>query len=332
MTSRERILLAMRRQQPDRVPLNVFAGWNPPVRVRFEERYGSIEQFYDRFGIDMITAVMPRFPFGRGAFPEAETFDPFLEAEWVDPRSPEILRTPCDEILSLTVEEGLRQRGERALFVHAWGVFELSQFLFERKLGFPGIEKALLNMALDRDKAKKMYERLGQWTAACVETAIDAGADAIQLSDDWGQQNTMMFSPRDWWDLIFPATKPIVEAARARRVPVLLHSDGDVTAVLDGIVQLGVDALHPVQESAGMDPAAVKREYGDRLAIMGGLDTITALPRMSPDEIRREVRRVFEILKPGGGYIFAASHMFQEDSPIEVVEAAYDEALRLAPY
>jgi len=332
MTPKERVLTAFRREQPDRVPLNVFAGWNPPVRQRVEQEYGSVDAFCERFGIDIVTAVLPRFPFGRGSFPGAQSFDPFLEAPWTDPYSEEILTTPCDGDLFLTVEEALAQRRDRAVFAHVWGVFELSQFLFERQVGLPGLEQALLNMALDRDKAARMYQRLGEWSAACVENVIRAGVDVIELSDDWGQQNTLLFSPKDWWELIFPATKPIIEAAKRRGVPVLLHSDGDISAVLEGVVELGADAVHPLQESAGVDLAAFRRDYGDRLAVMGGLDTVTALPAMSPDEIRVEVQRVFEILKPGGGFVFSASHMFQEDSPLEVVEAAYDEALKLAPY
>jgi uroporphyrinogen decarboxylase len=332
MTSKERVLTALRGQQPDRVPLNVFAGWNPPVRQRVNQKYGSVEGFCERFQIDIVTAVLPRFPFGRGAFLGAESFDPFLDAPWIDPYSEEILTTPCDGDLFLTVEEALQQRGDRAVFAHVWGVFELSQFLFEREVGQPGIEQALLNMALERDKAQRIYERLGEWSAGCVENAIRAGVDVIELSDDWGQQNALMFSPDDWWELIMPAMKPIVDAAKQHGVPVLVHSDGDISSVLDGVVELGVDAVHPVQESSGMDALEFKRKYGDRLSVMGGLDTITALPRMSPEEIRAEVRRVFGILKPGGGYIFCASHMFQADSPLEVVEAAYDEALKLAPY
>ncbi len=147
-------------------------------------------------------------------------------------------------------------------------------------------------MALERDKAQRVYERLGQWTAGCVENAIQAGVDVIELSDDWGQQNALMFSPKDWWELIFPATKPIIEAAKRHGVPVLLHSDGDITSVLDGVVELGVDAVHPLQESSGMDATEFKRKYGDRLSVMGGLDTITALPRMSPEEIRAAPRRL----------------------------------------
>ena len=81
-----------------------------------------------------------------------------------------------------------------------------------------------------------------------------------------------------------------------------------------------------------MDVAAFCRERRGRLAMVGGLDATSALPRLGTDEVRTEVRRVFALAKPGGGFLFAPSHLVQEDTPLDVLEAAYDEAARLAPY
>jgi uroporphyrinogen decarboxylase len=177
-----------------------------------------------------------------------------------------------------------------------------------------------------------MFLKLAEWTADCVEQAIKAGVDVIELSDDWGQQKTMLFSPEMWWDMIYPATKIIVERAQRYHIPVLLHSDGDVTLVLDGIVKLGIAGLHPVQESSGMSPQQTREKLGPKVCIMGGLDTITALPVMTPAEIRVEVERVFSILKNSGGYICSGSHMIQDDTELDVVVAAYERAYELAEY
>ena len=174
--------------------------------------------------------------------------------------------------------------------------------------------------------------KLGAWSADCVENAIRAGVDVIELSDDWGQQNTMLFSPQMWWDMVYPATKLIAERARAQGVPVLLHSDGDVTKVLDGICKLGVSGLHPVQESSGMSLTQTRAALAPSMCLMGGLDTITALPVMNADEIRAEVARLFALLKNSGGFIFAGSHMFQSDCSLEVIAAAYERAYELAEY
>ena len=333
MTSRERVLAALTGERPDRVPLHVFAGWNPGVRQKVEARYGSIDAFNERHHIDAVTGVLPRFPFG-GCENHAAIMDldRYLELEPDDPKSPTVLNSPCDGDLFLTVQEALRYHDQhQAVFCHAWGVFELSQFLFEQN-GIPGVEQALLNMAMAPDKAKRMFLKLAAWTADAMENAIKAGVDIVKLSDDWGQQDTLLFSPKMWWDMIYPAAKVIVDRARDYHIPVLLHSDGDVTKLLEGIAKLGVSGLHPVQESAGMSPKYVREFFGPRFCLMGGLDTITALPVMTVQEIRDEVERVFASLKNTGGFILAGSHMFQDDTALDVIAAAYERAYELAAY
>lgn len=327
MTSRERVLKTIHGEAVDRVPLNVFAGWNPGVRERVNQKYRHVDNFCEQHHIDIVTGFLPRFPFGRPQEHETQpSIDEFLQMDMIDPSAPDLLNTPCDDDLFLTVKQAMDYQGQdKAVLINVWGIFETSQFLWEKD-GRPGTEEALLNMLAEKEKMQKLYFRLGEWGAAAAENAIRAGADLIEISDDWGQQNTMMFSPKLWWEMIYPAIKLIVEAAHQHEVPVMLHSDGDVTMVLDGIKQLGFHGLHPVQESAGMSFQKTREVLGDNVFIMGGLDTITALPVMSPAQIREEVKRVFELLKYSGPFIFSGSHMFQDDAPLEVIEAAYEAA------
>lgn len=333
ITSRDRVLAVLNCEQPDRVPLNVFAGWNPGIRRQVESRFGSIAGFEKRFDIDISTGVLPRFPFGRADSTELpDELDEFLELEPLNPGTAPVAEMQCDGDLFPTVSEAVASSGGRkAVFAHAWGVFELSQFLFERD-GMPGTEDALLNMIANKEACRELYGRLGEWTAGCVEAAIDAGADVIELSDDWGQQNTMLFSPDLWWELVYPPTKNIVARANDKGAPVVIHSDGDISLVLDGVRDLGVQGLHPVQESAGMDVEYVRSMLGPNVCIMGGLDTVSGLPGMSPTEVREEVARVFDLLKESGPFIFSGSHMFQDDTELTVIEAGYEKALAMARY
>ncbi len=333
MTARERVVRTLRGELVDRVPLNVFAGWNAGVRARVEARHGSIDRFNEKYHIDIVTGVLPRFPFGgREAHAEIQDLDRYLAMTPTNPEDPTLLEEPCDgrHDLFLSVREALAyQQQGKAAFVHVWGVFELSQFLFEKE-GLPGIETALLNMVAEEEKTLQMYYKLARWSAACAEQAIRAGADVVELSDDWGQQNTMLFSPKLWWKLIYPTTKIIVDTAHRYGVPVVLHSDGDISMVLEGVRKLGIRGVHPVQESAGMSFEKTRQVLGSDVCIMGGLDTVTALPVMNAGEVREEVRRVFDLLKPSGPFIFSGSHMFQDDAPLDVVEAAYEAAYACA--
>ncbi|GBD93287.1 methylcobalamin:coenzyme M methyltransferase [bacterium BMS3Abin05] len=324
-TALERVKTVLAHGIPDRVPLNFFAGWNPEVRAKVENRFGSVAAFSEMLHIDIFTGVVPNFPWTKSA---KNTIDlnELYRAPLINPLSDEIVETSADAELFLTVREAVEQySGKKAVLAHVWGVFELVQFQL-------GMEEILVNLALEKEKLGRLFMRLAEWSARTVEKAVEAGVDGIELSDDWGQNNVLLFNPKDWWNLIFPAEKLIVEAAKSANLPILLHSDGDITQVLDGIVEMGVDALHPVQESAGMDLKLMKEKYGDKLSIMGGLDTAEALPFKNENEIRKEVERVLGILKPGGGYIFSGSHMIQDDARLEVVEAAYKQAYEMGFY
>lgn len=325
MTSLERVKTVLAHGIPDRIPLNFFAGWNPDVREKVEANYGSVEAFSEMLHIDIYTGVVPNFPWTKPAKKTID-IDNLLEIPLIDPLSDEIVTTSADPELFLTVEEAVeRYKGKKAVFAHVWGVFELVQFHM-------GMEEVLVQLALEKEKMSKLFLRMAKWSAKTVEKAIKAGVDVIELSDDWGQNNVLLFNPKDWWNMIYPAEKLIVQAAKSRGIPVLLHSDGDITQVLDGVVKMGVDALHPVQESAGMDLKMIKGTYAGKLSVMGGLDTAMALPFKNEQEIQEEVERILEILKPGGGYIFSGSHMIQGDTPISVVQAAYNKAYEMGFY
>jgi uroporphyrinogen decarboxylase len=334
MTSRERVLQTIHGKKADRVPLNVFAGWNPGVRKKVNAKYGDVETFCKQYNIDIMSGFLPRFPFGR---PEDQTepqnLDRYLQMEPVlDSSSPGILDMHCDGDLFYSATEVLEfQKQDLATFINVWGIFELSQFFWEKN-GIPGTQEALMHMIAEKEKMKMMFFKLAEWTAAAAENACRAGVDVIEFSDDWGQQNTMLFSPDMWWEMIYPAAKIVVDRIKSYDVPVLLHSDGDVSMVLDGIKKLGINALHPVQESAGMSFEKTRAVLGQKMCIMGGLDTVTALPAMDEDEIRVEVKRIFDQLKHSGPYIFSGSHMFQDDTRLEVIEAAYETANKHAAF
>ncbi len=324
-TALERVMTALAHGVPDRVPLNFFAGWNPEVREKVTAAYGSVENFSEMLHIDIYTGVVPNFPWTNEA-KETIAIDELLKIPLIEPTGDEIVETSADPELFLTVQEAVaRFKGKKAVFAHVWGVFELVQFHM-------GMEEVLVNLALEKEKMSQLFLRLAKWSTQTAEKAIEAGADVIELSDDWGQNNVLLFNPKDWWKMIYPAEKIIVETVKKKGIPILLHSDGDITQVLDGVVQMGVDALHPVQESAGMDLHKLKEEYRNKLSIMGGLDTAMALPFKNEEEIQQEVERVFSILKPGGGYIFSGSHMIQDDTPLSVVEAAYKKAYEIGFY
>jgi uroporphyrinogen decarboxylase len=107
------------------------------------------------------------------------------------------------------------------------------------------------------------------------------------------------------------------------------HSCGNVRPLLPDFVELGVDILNPVHVRAtGMDPLALKRDFGRDLVFWGGgVDTQDVLPHGTPADVRDDVRRNIDALAPGGGFVFNTVHNIQADVPPENVVAMW-EALR----
>ena len=332
MLPRERVLTALRFEEPDRVPIYIWIFGQPGVIDDIVARYGTFEAFCDALDVDM-TQAFPAKGFLKQAAPpnspnsEYEpaygwvyTLDGALEAEFTDPDDPEIYTTIRAEI------EHHKGRRGRAVFVQTPGVFEAAN-------GVIGQAQNLMELALRPDLCRQLYQRIARWSARYAQNCLQLGADVIHISDDWGMNDAMMFRPQTWWEVIYPAEKVICDAVKHQGGLLSLHSDGYITPVLDGVAELGFRVMHPVQESAGMDPVQVKRDYFGRLGIYGGLDVRTMLGRGLPRaQLADEVRRVMNTLKPGGGYIFCTSHMVQPGTPLDEVEFGYQVAHEAARY
>ena len=158
---------------------------------------------------------------------------------------------------------------------------------------------------------------------AFVINCIDLGVDMIHISDDWGAQNSLMFSPQIWWEMLYPYHKHVVDAVKSRGCYVSLHSDGNIMSVLDGVEKLGFDVVHPFQESAGMDYSADLSSFRLKLTIMGGMDEQATKGFGNFDALASEIRRVLGLCKEGG-LLYCTTHYVQSHCSIEVLTFAYD--------
>ena len=144
-----------------------------------------------------------------------------------------------------------------------------------------------------------------------------------------------MISPESYRRFLKPHHAELFGAIKQRiSGKLFFHSCGDVYRLLCDFVDAGVELLNPVQVAAGdmADTARLKREFGDRLAFCGAIDTRWALPRGTTDDVRAEVRRRIRDLAPGGGYVVAAVHCIQPDVPPENVLAMCDEVQKAGRY
>lgn len=222
---------------------------------------------------------------------------------------------------------------DKALFA---GMPLLNGSFFEISLTLFGYERFMEQLILNRPLIEHWLERLLANDLQVLDRFLAVAGpyiQAIHMNDDFGAQDGLQISPQIYREVFKPRQRRWIECVKAQTAAkVFLHCDGAVEEILPDFIEVGIDVLNPLQTSAkGMDPRKIKTQYGDRLAFWGGgVDTQTTLPFGTLDDIRREVRERIEILRPGGGYVFATIHNIQPDIPPDKVLAVFDTAQQCA--
>jgi uroporphyrinogen decarboxylase len=190
--------------------------------------------------------------------------------------------------------------------------------IWETAWALRGYERLLVDMVAEPDIADAVFEIPYRYHLAAAERLTRMGIDMLWTGDDIGSQRGMLFSPATWRRFLKPRMAEFIARVKAINpaLKVAYHTDGDVRAVLPELIEIGIDVLNPVQPAC-MDPAWIKREYGDRLLFWGGIDEQHTLPFGTPDDVRAEIRLRLDTFARGGGAILAPTHHVQLDTPLE---------------
>ena len=147
----------------------------------------------------------------------------------------------------------------------------------------------------------------------------------IQLCEDVAFNGRLMVSPDLLRAQFFPRLREVIRPLKEAGIKTILHSDGDITEVLDDVVACGIDGINPVEPAAGMDIGWVKRHYGDRLILVGNVDSSRVMPFGTPNDVRRDVARCIAEASPGGGhFVQCGSGELPPDVPLANVVAYFD--------
>jgi uroporphyrinogen decarboxylase len=226
---------------------------------------------------------------------------------------------------------GLRQQAE-AYRAAGFAVLLKDPFagIFEMAQRIAGMENLLIMMAENPSLAGVLFDKLVELKLSFWEMALPelAGVvDVVSQADDYGTQASQIISPRMFRQQLKPRWAQIFNRliALAPHIKRFFHSCGNVRPLLPDYIELGVEILNPVHiRATGMEPAALKRDFGDALVFWGGaVDTQGVLPHGTPKEVYDDVRRNLDILAPGGGYVFNTVHNIQADVPVENILAMY---------
>jgi uroporphyrinogen decarboxylase len=198
-----------------------------------------------------------------------------------------------------------RQRGmaqQRYVTCAVVGAFDLMTPLC-------GHEHLLVGMAMDPGWVRRMADVYTQLTVELLNVlfAREGLPDGLWVWDDLGFANGPFMSPAMYRELLFPAHQRLFAFARERGLPVVLHTDGNVQSLLPHLVEAGIDCLQPLEAKAGMDLVRIKQAWGDRIALIGGMDA-RVLVRNDLGAVRQELEAKVPQAMQGSGYVLQVDH------------------------
>lgn len=250
---------------------------------------------------------------------EAETVDAIENYPWPDMDDPTRVAHVRAEAQRLAAEN------QYAILATPWLLFPL-----ERAFAMQGLEKFLLNLATQPEFARLLLQTIAGLCKQLMGhflAELGDNVDIIKIGDDLGTQESLLMSPRMYRNILKPIHADYIAFIKERtRAKIFFHTDGDVFPLLDDFIEIGVDILNPIQTSAGKmaNLPELKKRYGQNLTFCGAIDTQRILPSGTPEEVRQEVRRVIEILAPGGGYMVSSVHTIMSEVPPENILAMVD--------
>lgn len=347
MNARERLLTAMDGGEPDRVPraLNFY-------RVEIE-KLAPPDQYRDDL-VDVQFVKLPPSPEEEELHRLARPFSPDTRlgtlaqvttyARWdYRPQTPD-RRNPLARARSLDdlrdfpfpdVSAPYRLEGlaRQVQDLHARGLAaggnlpHLGGELFEAAWRLRGLENFLIDLLKRPNWAHFLLDRLADLARRNAKALARAGVDVLALDDDVGMPGTMMISPATWREFFKPRLAGIIRAARALKpdLRVLYHSDGYFEPIVGDLMEIGVNAINPLQPDH-MDAARIRRRFGPRLALWGTVGHHTTFSFATPDEIRQEVKHRIETLGRAGLILCPAYDIDEPDIPWENIAAFLEAA------
>ncbi|MEW6048960.1 MAG: uroporphyrinogen decarboxylase family protein, partial [Bacillota bacterium] len=180
-----------------------------------------------------------------------------------------------------------------------------------------GLERFCYYIYDDPAFVREVVERFCTWCATVIEYVNQLDFDFYWVNDDIADTHGPWFSPKVFRELFLPYIR---EVARCIKKPWIFHSDGNLMPLLDDLLTLGMNAIHPIQPRA-MDIGEVKRCYGARLCLVGNIDLDYILTQASPDEVENSVKDTILTAGSGGGYIISSANSLTDYCKVENVLA-----------
>lgn len=306
-TPRERFLAELRHEEPDRLPYFEYSVDSGIVKELTGEELTK-KEVNRRFGICDLEVwrkppVFARHHEGTGQAGRKIEADGLIKTRADLP----LMQLPdyCTQELLELAAAAVEDKDEFAIGL----VFNIALDPMLRSMGYTGFSYALMD---DPGLIEEVLKRYVDWQIEVLHAYQELDFDFLLSGDDLAHKSGPFFSPQVFRDLLLPHAKQITDEIT---LPWILHCDGNIMPIIDDLLTLGMAGLHPIEPPA-MDIFALKRDYGDRICLLGNID-INTIVRGSPEDIREEVRCKIRACAPGGGYVIASSTCIPEYAKAE---------------
>ena len=352
MTSRERFWRMFQHKEADRVPI-VDSPWGTTIERWQREGMPKEVSYVDYFGLDHVVGIgvdnSPRYEervveetaeyaisttkWGATLrqWKHAASTPEFLDFTIVDPdswrRAKQRMKPERDRVDWDNLGANYRAWKEKGYWIEAglWFGFDVTHSWTV------GTERLLCALIENPEWCKDMFGHFLEVGLVMLDAVWGEGYrfDGVCWPDDMGYKNNQFFSVDTYQQLLKPFHKRAIDWAHAKGVKTRLHSCGNVNPFIPELIEIGLDALNPLEVKAGMDPVHLKRTYGKDLVLHGG---INAVLWDDPQAIQEEIERVLPVLKESGGYIFSSDHSVPSTVSLEDFRQIVALAKKLGSY
>jgi len=314
LTSVERIMRVLRREEPDRVP---HFEWLVDRKVREALRPGckTYTEFAVRMGHDAVLAdpnfrkeqVSPkRWRSEWGYVVEYTAEEHGVEVEFPIATMADLERytppAPHAPGRYTSIEETIGEYGdEKAVIVHLNDVFSIPRYLM-------GMENLLVAIIVEPELVRALVAMSVDINLEMAKEVAARGARIVYTGDDYAGNRGPLMSPKHFRDLFYPGLQRVIQGFKDLGLLVIKHTDGNLWPILDMIVDSGIDCLDPIDPQAGMDLAEVKAKYGHRVALKGNVDCAHTMTFGTPKDVAAETKAALRKGAPGGGFILSSSN------------------------
>lgn len=314
MTGNDRILSALRRQKPDRVP--VFEWFIDAAVGKALTGSDNLFDIVERLDLD---AVNVRPDYHKQLIDEKTLVDEWqIKRQLTGDVLPAVVGSPIADVTRhrdfsfpdpaaphrfATLEKAIaRFDGQRAIVLNLRdGFSDLRDLL--------GYDVALMSLLLEPEALGELLDRVVEYNLALAEVARRRfGVQVVATTDDVANATGLLMRPSTYFDVLAPKFRQVIRGYKSLGYLCIKHCDGNIDAVADYWIESGIDCLDPIDPGAGYTMAGMKARYGDRVCLKGNVDCTGALCSGTPDEVEEETRACILAGASGGGMILSSSN------------------------